>query len=231
MFISWAIYDIVHNNLAKLLIMLRKEWFHILTAIVAVLALLISLRTCVITERLTLAHIKPEIKCKFDLPKDSNPVFHVANVGDIPVMSLSVAHNFYDFDTAIGKISHSAKAAYRFRDDLLFREELGPTEDVYVELLKASAEPMYRHVFIYLFNLRYYSGKDMQKHTREELFFVHGDKVYKHSEYAEETHYKRIMAEIEEVQIPELEFAPGKLKELLKAWDIRNRGEMNPDRE
>jgi len=203
---------------------LRENWKSALPIAISVLALGVSVwsvRVNVernrIARSLAHSHIEPTVKCLFDLPEDGNPVFLVTNNGDIPAVSLAIAHNLYVFDKATLELTMSSQAGNLFTDDMIYREELKPTEYVSQELLWVG--PVEELIAVYLFNLRYYRETDMQRFDRQETFFVDDGQVYSHSEFRRTTSYRPIMAEIERAQMPEIQFDPGRLKEVLEMLD------------
>ena len=161
-------------------------------------------------------HIEPAIKCIFDFPKNSNPIFVVTNDGDIPVHSLSVMYSIYTFNKKTEEIN-GIKAGYKLSDRMIYRESLCPTEQERLELLDVSSVGPF--IVIYMVELKYYAWKDMQKQSKRELFFIDEGKVYKHFDFKDNVNYKKIMQQIEMFEWPKTEYAPGTLKKMIEAWD------------
>lgn len=85
---------------------LRANWVATWVAIwVAIAALAVSVVSLIYTHsqaelsrRQAQLHLEPELKTYFDAPAEKNPVFVVANEGDIPAASVSATVNLYVYD-------------------------------------------------------------------------------------------------------------------------------------
>lgn len=181
----------------------------VVSALAAIVAAYFAYDQAKFSKRLAHLHIKPQIECKIDLPKDTHPICLIVNNGDVPVFSFSVAHGTYVFDKSSGKITLCAKDGYLFRDELIFREEFKPNE--YESFNLMSFNPANRVVAVHQFNLRYYVGKAMEKQDKDVWFFLYDGKVYEHSEFIKNLDYRKIMTDIPRAEM-ELEKTERKVK-------------------
>lgn len=165
-------------------------------------------------------HIEPVMKTYFDLPKEKNPVFVVANEGDIPVVSTTVGNRVFLFDKNIGKIAHAAEAGRIFSPGVIFRENLKPTEHEDLELLKVS--PQEHLIVVYEFTIKYFRENDMKEFERTEYFFIDGLNVVSHVDFLKNKFYRTLMAEINNFKMPAQKRIPGILKQYLDSTTGKN---------
>ena len=199
---------------------LKKKWMALLALCVSLLSLFLSLVRFIDSRQLAHLHMEPTIKCMFDFPDTGNPVFLVTNTGDIPVVSLSVAHNLYVFDRTTLELMTVAYSGNLFSDDMIYQEELKPTEYVNQDLVRF--DPVDDIIAVYSFNLRYYRELDMHRFDREEIFYVDGGQVYDQLEFMQTSSYRLIMEQIEQFQMPSLQYDPGSLQEFLERLEDDN---------
>jgi hypothetical protein len=193
---------------------LKKNWMSLLALLISLGSLLLNIGNYTADKRLAHLHMEPTVKCLFDFPDDGNPVFLVTNNGDIPAVSLSIAHSVYVFDRTTLDLATVAQSGNLFSDNVIYREELRPTEYASLELVRV--DPVDRLIAVYLFDLRYYRESDMQSYDRQEIFYVDSGQVYSQSEFIRTATYRPIMEGIEQFQMPLIQYDPGSLRELLE---------------
>jgi len=196
---------------------IKKNWMSVIALVISLVAAFYTHKHVKLYESSFYHHIEPAIKCMFDFPEDSNPLFVVTNDGDIDVHSLSVMHSIYTFNKNKEELKIGIKAGRELSDRMIYREILRPTERVSQELIRVNyVDPF---MAVYMFEVKYYVWKDMQKQSKRELFFIDEGKVYKHFDFKDDVNYKKIMQQIEMLELPKPEYPPGTLKKMIEAWD------------
>lgn len=147
---------------------LRKNCISLLALIISIAALSYTHKQSSLASKQAHLHIEPVIKTYFDLPKEKNPVFVIANEGDIQVVSVSVGNRVFVFDKNIGKITSAAEAGRLFSPGAIFRENLKPTEYEDLELLKVSSKE--NLIVVYEFFIKYFRENDMKEFERTGYF-------------------------------------------------------------
>jgi len=206
---------------------LSRNWISILALIISMAALLYTHKQSSLASKQAHLHIEPVIKTYFDLPKEKNPVFVIANEGNIPVVSLSVGYRDFVFDKNIEKIVSATKAVHIFSPGAIFREKLKPTEYERMELLKVS--PQDRLIVVYEFFIKYFREKDMKKFERNEYCFVDGFNVVSHVDFLKNRFYRTLMSEINNFTMPAYERIPGTLRQYLDSTSGKNNEGVQPD--
>jgi len=209
----------------------RDHWISILALIISALSALFAYSQYSITKSLSHMHIEPTLKIMFDIPKTGNPIFAIANIGDIKVISVSGKYNEYFFDKKINKIKFTAKTGNIFDERWMYIKELNPNEHKKFEVTSlklTSNNPIIVHV--HHFELKYFRESDMKEYLRQDFYFLDSGRLYNHKEYTDNISYKKIMFEIEnlKVQIPRIQTKPGQIKESL---DLLDRKEIIPPSE
>jgi hypothetical protein len=196
---------------------LQKKWMSLLALVVSLASLALGIMSFTFSRGLAHLHMEPTVKCLFDFPNDANPVLLVTNNGDIAVASLSVTHSFYVFNKSTLDLSAAGQSGNLFRDDVLYREELRPADYVSLELVRF--DPVDGFIGVYVFDLKFYRQSDMRSFCRREVFYVDEGRVYSRSEFMKTTSYRPIMEQIELLQMPTIQYDPGKLREVLEALE------------
>lgn len=199
---------------------LRKNWISLLALIISMAALLYTHKQSSLASKQAHLHIEPVIKTYFDLPKEKNPVFVIANEGDIQVVSVSVGNRVFVFDKNIGKIAYAAEAGRLFSPGAIFRENLKPTEHEYLELLKVSSKE--NLIVVYEFFIKYFRENDMKEFERTEYFFIDGFNIVSHADFLKNRFYRTLMAEITNFTMPAQERIPGTLRQYLDSTSGKN---------
>lgn len=211
----------------KMVTWLRKNWISLVALIVSVCALYYTHKQSSLASKLAHLHIEPVIKTYFDLPKEKNPVFVIANEGDITVVSVSVGNRVFVFDKNKGEIASAAEAGRVFSPGAIFRENLKPTEYEDLELLKVS--PREHLIVVYEFFIKYFRENDMKEFKRTEYFFINGFNVVSHADFLNNIFYRTLMAEIDNFTTPAQERIPGTLKQYLDSTSVKNNEGGQPD--
>lgn len=204
----------------KMVTWLKKNWISLLALIISVVALFYTHKQSSLASKLAHLHIEPVMKTYFDLPKEKNPFFVIANEGDIPVVSISVGNRVFVFDKNIGKIASAAEAGRIFSPGAIFRENLKPTEYEDLELIKVS--PQEHLIVVYEFIIKYFRENDMKEFERTEYFFIDGFNVVSHAEFFKNRFYRTLMAEINNFKMPAQEGIPGTLRQYLDSTTGKN---------
>ncbi len=194
---------------------LQENWIGLLALGVSVVALLYTYKQSTLSSKQAQQHIEPVIKTYFDLPKEKNPIYVIANEGDIPVVSASVGNRVFVFDRNIKKIASAAEAGRIFSPGAIYREILKPAEHEDLELLKVGLQE--RLIVVYEFKIKYFREKDMKEFERTEYYFIDGAKLTPHSDFIKSQFYRPLMAQIESFRMPEQDRIPGTLRDYLEA--------------
>jgi hypothetical protein len=211
----------------KMVTWLQENWIALLALIISIFALYFTYKQSSLALKQAHLHIEPLIKTYFDLPKEKNPVFVIANEGDIPVVSVCVGNRVFCFDKNSEKIVFASKASRIFSSGALFRESLKPTEYENLELLKVS--PQEHIIVVYEFSLKYFREKDMKEFVRTEYFFIDGFNMVPHSDFLKHRFYRTLMAEITNFKMPSQKMIQGTLQQYLDSISNQNNENGRPD--
>ena len=211
----------------KVLTWLRKNCISLVALIISMFALYYTYKQSSLASKLAHLHIEPLIKTYFDLPKEKNPVFVIANEGDIPVVSVSVGNRVFIFDKNMGKIESAAEAGRIFSPGVIFRENLKPTEYEDLELLKVSHQ---KHlIVVYQFFINYFRENDMKKFERTEYFFIDGFTAVSHVDFLKNRFYRTLMEQITNFTMTAQERIPGTLRQYLDSTSGKNNEHVQSD--
>jgi hypothetical protein len=193
----------------------RSDWFATTALAVSAVSLIYVHYQVQLSRHQAQLHLEPELKTYFDAPAEKNPVFVVANEGDIPAASVSVAVNMYVYDKNEKKVVTAASLGRIFSPGAIYRAELLPSEHESLELTGVETQP--HLIVVYEFHVRYFRQTDMREFARNEYFFVEGGVPRQHADFMKNDHYLRIMAEAQRVQMPEQEWDQGALRRHIDA--------------
>ncbi len=163
-------------------------------------------------------HLEPELRTYFDAPTDKNPVFVVANEGDIPAASVSVSVKLFTYDKNQKKVTSAASMGRTFSPGAIYRAQLSPSEHESLELIGVKPQP--HLIVLYEFQLKYFRQTDMREYERTEYFFLENGVPRKHSEFLSSDHYRSMMLEAENTEIPEPRWDQGALRRYLDATEL-----------
>ncbi len=206
---------------------LIKNGISLLALIISIFALYYTHKQNSLASKLAHLHIEPVINTYFDLPKEKNPIFVIANEGDIPAVSVSVGNRVFIFDKNTEKILSAAEVGRIFSSGAIFRESLKPSEYENMELLKVS--PQERLIVVYEFFIKYFREKDMKEFERTEYFFIDGFTIVPHSEFLKNRFYRPLMSEITTFKMPSQEQIPGTLRQYLDSTSGKINESGQPD--
>ncbi len=204
----------------KMVTWLKKNWISLLALIISVVALFYTHKQSSLASKQAYLHIEPVMKTYFDLPKEKNPVFVIANEGDIPVVSVSVGNRVFVFNKNISKIAAAAEFGRIFSPGAIFCEYLKPSEYRDLELIKV--KPQEHLIVAYEFHIKYFRETDMREFDRTEYHFIDGHNLVKHADFLQNKFYRILMSEITNFRMPEQERIPGTLRQYLDATSGKN---------
>lgn len=199
---------------------LKKNWISLLALIVSMVALFYTHKQSSLASKQAHLHIEPVIKTYFDLPEEKNPVFVIANEGDIPVVSVSVGNRVFVFDKNTEKVISAAETHRIFSLGAIFCEKLKPTEHEDLELLKVSAQE--HTIVVYEFLIKYFRENDMKQFEGTEYFFIDGLNLVSHADFVKNRFYRTLMGEINNFTMPSKEEIPGRLRQYLDSTAGKN---------
>ncbi len=194
---------------------LLENWISLLALTISIGALIFTYKQSLLASKEAHQHIKPVLKTYFDKPIEKNPIFVIANEGNIPIVSVSVGNRTFAFDKKEEKIAIAAESSKVFSPGAIFRESLKPTEHEDMELLKIN--PRDDLITIYEFRIKYFREKDMKEYERKEYFFIDGSNTVSHTDFLNNKYYRLIMSEVINYKFPEKKKTPGSLREFIEA--------------
>lgn len=180
--------------LLKILKLLKKNWAILTPIIISLFALLYSHKASSLSTRLAHLHIEPEIKTSFNLNKDGhNPILAIVNVGNIPVVSVSVNYQVFILNKETRNIESASCGKGIYDPRIFYSEHLKPNEHPELQLLGYEAP---NRLIAYEFNLKYFRESDMREYSRKVYYFIDNNIVLNRNQFKKSPLYRDVMSNI-----------------------------------
>jgi hypothetical protein len=173
---------------------LRKNWVSLIAIMISLISLWYTHKQSLLAFRLAHLHIEPEIKTQFDLKKNEhNPTLVIANVGNIPVVSVSVNYQVFILNKETKNIESASCGKGMWAPGILYSEHLKPSEHPELQLIGIESP---NRLIAYEFNLKYFRESDMREYNRKDYYFIDNNIVLNRDQFKKYTLYRDVMSNI-----------------------------------
>ena len=136
--------------------------------IISIIALVFSYLSYNHSKKVSIQHIKPQIKVDFIYPQEKNPYVLFQNVSPIKCVSISVDFKIYIFDKTKNCIIAGARQHVSNHGYLIFEDYLQPMQKVDCQVARIAKTN--KRVIIYKFDIVYHSKFYHSLETPRKIF-------------------------------------------------------------
>lgn len=168
------------------------------------IALIVSIRRDKTQQRALYIHIIPKIECSLEEAKpegQGSHLFTLTNVSPIKIVSLSIKHYTLLYSkkeerfTGVGFVKPSE---YLRWNKWIFQDELNPEDFISKEVGSANLR-LPDTILVYMFDINYCRGTDMQNFNKRVFFFVDDNHIYDLKESWANSSYRKVVRDIEKI--------------------------------
>jgi hypothetical protein len=166
-------------------------WISFAAITVAAISLLVSVRGCLTTEKLSYLHVEPNVTA-FLMRDDKSNMFVLKNDSPIRAVSLSVRFRSYVYIIPNGQYHIEMPASGSILDspgeNWIFEKTLEPNETISSRILTLPYGRGFHPeswVIVREFVVKDYRESDMSEYTKRAIFFVDETRIYSYEEALE----------------------------------------------
>jgi hypothetical protein len=174
----------------------------ILALLVAAGSLIVSIRTCSLSERQLKLQLEPELVCVLDdhPDKDHFLLFTLKNEGAVKATIVSVDHVTLQYLKSEGRIyvgtSYQPSYEYNlFGKRWLFTDSLEPNQSIYKLIGEGAIRDSIMSVDVLVFDVSYYRESDGNKYQKRCLYYVEGKTINTAAQFRTNPAYEKVVAE------------------------------------
>jgi len=162
--------------------------------IISIIALVFSYLSYNHSKKVSIQHIKPEVKVDFIYPKEKSPYVLFQNVSPIKCVSISVDFKIYIFDKTENCIIAGARQHVSNHGYLIFEDYLQPMQKIDCQVARIAKTN--NRVIIYKFDIVYHRETDMKIYNDVSYYFIDDGTKIDHSDFRSNRYYKLIFSDI-----------------------------------
>ncbi len=188
--------------------MSQKDNFSRLMAVLAILisigSIVISIRSCNLTERRMKLHLKPNLMCILvDHPqKEHFMLFTLKNEGPIDATSVIIDHVTLRYPKKEKKIRFeglSGGSVLEYNEPgkrWIFKDKLLPNEKLHKLTGDFALRDASTTIDVLLFDITYYRDSDGEVYNKHREFYIEGETIYTKSQFRSHDSYSEVVTEV-----------------------------------